>query len=216
MWNKLADGIYHCVDAIDELDKTYILDKMLAAAMYDIQSEGRDTIINKTFYSYKQTNYKIHEDKRGIGIIEKLINSSFEFTQKTIDLDTLNSSFKITTKFFDANSSYGLHFEDPYYFGNYFFVLYLDDCQDGELVFPTRSETEDLFVQGKEDRVEWDKGVKHLQSHGYEPQFVESRIEISPRRNTAILGKIPYVHYVNPVKVLDNKLQRPVVNGFIL
>lgn len=216
MWEKIEENIYYATNAISEENLYYFLDKMRHENFYEIKSKGRQNYINETFFDYKQSNYKIHKDTQGLLIIKELVDKCSIYTKKNLDLTTLNSSFKISAKFFDKDSSYGLHFEDPTYFGNYFLVLYLDDCKGGELVFPNKKDVDNLFAEGKEDKNEWNKGVSHLKKNNYEPLFLKNRLKIKPKKNTAILAKIPLVHYVNPIINQCNLLERPVINGFIL
>jgi hypothetical protein len=216
MWEKIEEHIYYINNAISEENLNYFLDKMRYGDFYEIKSEGRKHYINETFFDYKQSDYKIHEDHQGLVVIKNLVDKCFLYTNQELDLTTLTSSFKISAKFFDKNSSYGLHFEDPTYFGNYFLVLYLDNCNGGELVFPTREGIDVLFAEAKEDKNEWNKGVIHLKKNNYEPLFLENELKIKPKKNTAILAKIPLVHYVNPIIDQSNILKRPVINGFIL
>jgi hypothetical protein len=144
-------------------------------------------------------------------LIEK-IKGDISYEIKDDDYESIiNKAFQLTTKYFNKNSSYGLHFENPTYFGDYFFVLYLDDCAGGELVFPNNNDIDILFHSKIESKDEWDKGVNHLRSHGYEPLIVDKTFSIQPKRNTAILGKIPYTHYVNKIQSENGRV---VVNGF--
>lgn len=216
MWHKIHNGIYRHKNAIKETDLNYILDKMKSVEYYQINSEDRQIYINKTFYNYNQSKYEIYKDTKALTVIKNLVDKCFLFTGQKMNTSNVDSSFKLSTKFFNENSSYGLHFEDPTYFGNYFFVLYLDDCVEGDLVFPTMNMVNKLLKNQKENKEEWEKGVIHLKKNGYSPLFVDREIKIRPEKNTALLAKIPLVHYVNNIIKNGNNLQRPVINGFFL
>jgi hypothetical protein len=211
MWKEIYKNIFYNDLAIDDNDVDYLITKIKNDQSYEVKNEDYETFINKTTYRFHRSKYVIHDDIYAMTIIENLINLATPFTKIHFNKVNIKRSFQLTTKYFDRNSSYGLHFEDPKYFGDYFFVLYLDDCEGGELVFPDRTEIGRLFAENLEDKDEWDKGVKNLNLGGHSPLIVDKTFKIQPKRNTAILGNIPYAHYVN--KITNNGL-RTVVNGF--
>jgi hypothetical protein len=211
MWNKIYEGIFYNQLAINEVDVEYLINKIKNHISYEITDSDFDDIINKTKYRFQRSKYLIHEDLYAMTIIEHLLNKAFAYTNMKFNKHSITRSFQLTTKYFDNNSSYGLHFEDPTYFGDYFFVLYLDECEGGELVFPDLDHIEDLFARNVEDKNEWQKGIDHLKLGGNLPLIVEKTIKVQPKRNTAILGKIPYAHYVNKIKSTNSRI---VVNGF--
>jgi hypothetical protein len=211
MWNEIYKNIFYNELAIDENDVDYLINKIKNEESHEVKDDDFETIINKTTFRFHRSKYVIHEDFYAMTIIEKLINLASDFTKLKFDKSSVTRSFQLTTKYFDENSSYGLHFEDPRHFGDYFFVLYLDDCEDGELVFPDKKDIERLFDENREDKNEWNKGVKNLNLGGYSPLIVDKTFKIKPKRNTAILGSIPYAHYVNKTKYKNSRI---VVNGF--
>lgn len=211
MWNKIYDNIFYNNQAINDDEIDYFINKIKTSDHHEVKTGDYETLINKTTYRFHRAKYFIHEDIYAMTIIEKLLNLSENFINLKFNKSTVTRSFQLTTKYFDSNSSYGLHFEDPKYFGDYFFVLYLDDCLGGELVFPDSDDINRLFDENLEDKAEWSKGVDSLKEGGSVPLIVDKTFKIQPKRNTAILGKIPYVHYVNKTK---DSSSRMVVNGF--
>jgi hypothetical protein len=211
MWKEIYKDIFYNELAVNDTDIDYLIEKIKNSDNHEVKSDDFESIINRTTYRFHRSKYIIHKDMYAMNIVETLINSAEEFTTLKFDKNTITRSFQLTTKYFDSNSSYGLHFEDPRYFGDYFFVLYLDNCVDGELVFPDLNDITILFDKRIEDKDEWNKGVNSLKAGGYDPLIVDTTFKVQPKRNTAILGKIPYVHYVNKIK--DN-ISRTVVNGF--
>ena len=211
MWKQIYNEIFYNNFAIDNNDVDYLVDKIKNNDSHEIKDKDFEMIINKTSFRFHKSRYEIHNDEYALGTIEVLLNQAENFTKKKFHKFDIKRPFQLTTKYFDKDSSYGLHFEDPKYFGDYFFVLYLDDCVGGELVFPDNNDIEHLFISKKESKHEWKKGVDHLKINGYEPLIVDKTFKIQPKRNTAILGKIPYVHYVNKIKENGSRI---VVNGF--
>lgn len=211
MWNEIYNNIFYNTCAIDNNLVDYLIEKIKFNTSYEIKDEDYKSIINKTVFRYYRSKYIIYQDNFAMDCIEKLINQAKEFTKLDFNKKSIYKPFQLTTKYFNKNSSYGLHFENPTYFGDYFFVLYLDDCVGGELVFPDSNDIDILFDSRIESKHEWNKGVAHLHDYGYSPLIVDKTFSIQPKRNTAILGKIPYAHYVNKIQSDNGRI---VVNGF--
>ncbi len=92
------------------------------------------------------------------------------------------------TKSFDPNKSfYDLHTEDPKYFGDIVFMLYLNDEDDGELVLPSFDDSKPL----------WTDGFRTMMKN-IDVKFIDDTIEIKPKRNRCVFVRVGLAHYVKP------------------
>ena len=90
------------------------------------------------------------------------------------------------TKKFEPNKSfYNLHVEDPKYFGDIVFMLYLNDESDGELVLPSFEDSKPL----------WSDGFNTMMQN-IDVTFAKKSLSILPKRNRCVFVKVGLAHYV--------------------
>jgi len=182
---------YYIIDNfIDEQFIDQIIATMNAADSITLDGEKEKHLVGKTNYKYNVFRDGIRNNKKiKSHIFEKLNLFYKQEIGKECPTENLNP-LQLFTKSFDPNKGfYDLHTEDPKYFGDIVFMLYLNDEQDGALVLPNKKDCEPLWTDGFQTMVD-----------NIDVEYVDHTIEILPNRNRCVFVKVGMAHYVKPCK----------------
>jgi len=171
---------------IDDMYIDKILNKIKNSAAIELNGDVEKHLVGKTNYQYNVYRDNIREDS---DVKDHVFNKLNKFYQlelgKSCPTKNINP-LNFFTKSFDPNKSfYDLHVEDPKYFGDAVFMLYLTDEDDGELVLPSLSDSKALWTEGF-----------YTMMKNIDIKFVKDTVAIKPKRNRCVIVKVGLAHYV--------------------
>lgn len=171
-----------------------IINSMSHVEIYNLDGKKEKHLVAPTYYDYNvhRDSIRFNDDLKS-QIFPKLNSFYKSVINKTAKTDNLNP-LQLFTKSFDPNKGYyDLHVEDPYYFGEIVFMIYLSDEQDGDLVIPSYTDAKKVWNEGFEEM------TKKLSV-----EYAEETIRVKPKRNRAVFMKVGVAHYVE--KCSGNRL----------
>jgi hypothetical protein len=180
---------YYIIDNfIDEKYIDRILKNMEGTSCAVLDGKVEKHLVGYTDYQYYVYRDNIRDDDDiKSHVFDKLnffYNKELGKTCNTTEINPLN----FFTKKFEPNKSfYNLHTEDPQYFGDIVFMLYLSDEVDGELVLPSFEDSKELWTDGFNTMMQ-----------NIDIKFVENSVKILPKRNRCVFVKVGLAHYVKP------------------
>lgn len=180
---------YYIIDNfIDDFYIEEILNKMKSSEYISLDGNIEKHLVGETNYQYNVYRDNIRNNQDIKDHVFKKLNDFYQTTlNKTCHTENLNP-LNFFTKSFDPDKSfYDLHVEDPQYFGDIVFMLYLTDEEDGELILPDFNDAKNLWTPGFQTMV--DK---------IDVTYVNKTITIKPKRNRCVFVKVGVAHYVRP------------------
>ena len=180
---------YYIID--DFLEEGYI-DKILStikdSTSVTLDGDKEKHLVGETSYHYNVFRDGIRDNQEiKTHVFEKLNDFYSKELGKKCNTENLNP-LQFFTKSFDPNKGfYDLHIEDPRYFGDVVFMLYLNDEQDGELVLPTYEDCIPHWTDGFQTMVD-------TINVGY----VDKTVNILPKRNRCVFVHVGIAHFVKP------------------
>jgi hypothetical protein len=180
---------YYIIDNfLDNSTVDEILKNIDSSSYITLDGDKEKHLVGKTNYTYNVYRDNIRDNKQITEEVFRKLNSFYKTTiGKECPVDNINP-LNFFTKSFDPNKGfYDLHTEDPKYFGDIVFMLYLTDEQDGELVLPNYNDCLPIWTDGFQSMV--DK---------VDVKYVDKTVSILPKRNRCVFVKVGLAHYVKP------------------
>lgn len=163
-----------------------IIENMSISDVNQLDGKKEKHLVGITLY-----NYNVHRDSiRSNNFLKKhlfeRLNRFYESTlNKTADIDNLNPLQLFTKSFSPGEGYYELHTEDPKYFGDIVFMIYLTDEKDGNLVLPSKDDAKKVWNDG------FTEMIKNLNV-----EYIDETLAITPKRNRCVFMKVGVAHYV--------------------
>lgn len=180
---------YYIIDNfIDEEYIDKILHNMEISSSVHLDGTKEKHLIGKTNYNYNifRDGIRNNEDIK-THVFGKLNEFYERELGKTASSENLNP-LQFFSKSFNPNEGfYDLHTEDPKYFGEVVFMLYLNDEVDGQLVLPSYEDSLPLWTDGFQTMVD-----------NLNVEYVQETVEILPKRNRCVFVKVGMAHLVKP------------------
>jgi hypothetical protein len=178
---------YYIIDNfIDDLYIDKILNKIKSSPSVELNGNVEKHLVGKTDYQYNVFRDNIRQDSDIKNhVFTKLNNFYQKELKKTCPIENINPLNFFTKSFDPQKSFYDLHAEDPKYFGDAVFMLYLTDEEDGELVLPSLDDSKNLWTEGF-----------HTMMKNIDIEFVKHTVEIKPKKNRCVIVKVGVAHYV--------------------
>lgn len=168
--------------------------------------------INPTLYDY--TVHRANLRAEGARFFKAYSNSLNQvFTLFGLSFSAVESLMPLQffAKSFTKASFYDLHAEPTSRYGDWAFVHFLEDCDGGELVFPSQEELNRMTREG-EGKKNFDATEKVFSVLSEKTRCIGS-LEVTPSRNLCVLFRVGSYHYVKPPKG-DLDQQRRSVTGW--
>ncbi len=201
--NYLSEDLLNEVESYFSLDQSY---EMTPGEW--IRDCFRRSKVNPTLYSYRVHPSAINENKN---LLESLFNPIDTLINRKCPRQNLNE-LQLFLKSFSADSFYDVHCEPQWRYGEYAFLLFIDDCErGGELVFPSSEDLKSYLSEHKNQEKYLLENQQILKEAGEEMRIV-GPYKIRPQRNRAVLFKTGSAHWVNPPQTEEKVLRRTVAS----
>ncbi len=168
----------------------------------------RKSKVNPTLYSYRVHPSSINQDRA-------LLDSIFDPIESHVGQDCPRENLnqlQLFLKSFSGQSFYDLHCEPQWRYGEYAFLLFVDDCEEGgELVFPDPVGLDNYLKANESQRKHYLENKQILEKAG-ESVRVVGPCEITPQRNKAVLFRTGSSHFVRPPKGNDSVTRRTLAS----
>jgi hypothetical protein len=175
MLNELVpEQVWVIEDILDPIDLDYVESNYVALQhdMLHVNNMDFKPLMADTNMSYRVVSIPIF-----FPIFES-INSHLNIT-----LPITDSGLGMQYKRFESNDSYDLHAEDHKIYGEYAYILYLTDEEDGAIVLPS-----------KDDHVT-SNGFREMQEM-FDISFAPETISYNPKKNTCLIMRTGIAHSV--------------------
>lgn len=177
-----------------------------------IRESFRKSSVNPTLYCYNVHPTSLSSDDQLMNAIYNPLRSFFGkefFNQKY--LNSLNP-LQLFFKSFSDQSFYDVHTEPVDRYGEYAFIVFMDSCDGGELIFPNQLELDSYLEKNEDQRGPLEETIQMLRARGENPRLIGS-YEVKPKANFAILFKVGSIHWVNPSES-QSQVHRRCVTGW--
>ncbi len=219
MWNEIVKNEiwlyenYFSETFFNKINTLFVLEKSLELTPDDsIRECFRSSEVNPTLYSYRVHHEDIRDYK---DILESVYSPLSQFFGENYFSsqykETLNP-LQLFLKSFSPKSFYDVHCEPVFRYGEFAFIIFLDNCRGGDLVFPNESQLKAYLAENPEQNLGLEETMELLNKKNESARLI-GPMRIQPSRNVGVLFRVGSIHWVEPTQE-TSILHRKCVTGW--
>ncbi len=177
-----------------------------------IRPKFKKSGINPTLYRYNIHKTEIRRDRE---LAKLIFGRMAEVTGRAPPERDEYNHLQIFAKSFVADSFYDLHVEPKARYGEFAYVIFLEDVREGgELVFPTLEEARALLKGRASEAQGWRENLEVMAAHGESVRWC-GPLSVRPERNVAVLFRVGSPHFVRKIGgAPDGAISRRALTGW--
>lgn len=221
MWKELIKNeVWLCEDFLPDVIEKELLAECKSSSTFSMApgESIRDVFdginVNPTLYDYDVRYVGIRENRTVTSLYFKRLNELFGLLDGDKPLCKLNKklSLQLFAKSFSQTSFYEIHAEPVNRYGDFAFVHFLEDCDGGELVFPSPLELGELIRNDDRHKKAYEGTLKLFNRLGEDLRLIGPLV-ISPIAGHCVVFKVGSLHFVNAMNLSTNS-KRISVTGW--
>lgn len=162
-----------------------------------VKSNLDNPLFSPSKFHYRLIHSSVRTHEKIVFDLKERLNSLWQqLNEPQFPPGPLKTS-QMMLKFFDKNSKYDLHTEDPNIFGSWAYVIYLTDELDGKIFFPAAHSY--IFKQKTKEITDWNIMKGKLLERNHPILYPKKDVSILPKKNLAIVFRSGLPHKVFPI-----------------